>query len=290
MANAPYSGKARHTMAQNNTEACEKGSCEGCPSAASCKKDQKQRNDKAGNPQSSVKHCIGIASGKGGVGKSTVTALLAIYAARAGYRVGILDADILGPSIPRLFGLKEKAAGSEAGIYPVNTTGGIRVMSINLLLEHEEEPVLWRGPLLAGAVRQFWTDVVWGPLDFLFIDMPPGTGDVPMTVYQSLPMDGVILVTSPQQLVGMIVEKAAGMARQMQIPVLGTVENYSFVRCPDCGKQIELFGKQAGEVLDRLPIDPALSALCDAGKIERFSENYLPNTLQKVLELEKKPN
>lgn len=231
------------------------------------------------NEFSAVKKVIAVSSGKGGVGKSSVTAMLAVLMARRGYKVGVLDADITGPSIPAAFGLTRKAKGSAMGILPEESHMGIKVMSINLLLEHEEEPVVWRGPVLAGAVTQFWTDVAWGNLDVLFIDMPPGTGDVPLTVYQSIPLDGTIVVSTPQTLVQMVVGKARKMAEMLHIPVLGLVENMSCVICPDCGKRVPLFGdgelleKAAADigipVLAKLPMDGQLARLCDLGEIER---------------------
>ena len=233
----------------------------------------------AANAYSAVKKVVAVSSGKGGVGKSSVTALLAVLMARRGYKVGILDADITGPSIPKAFGVSCRAKGSEIGILPAETHMGIKIMSVNLLLEDPNQPVVWRGPGLAGAVTQFWTDVVWGELDVLFIDMPPGTGDVPLTVYQSLPLDGNVIVTTPQSLVQMGVEKAYKMTQMLNIPVLGVVENMSYAVCPDCGKQIPIFGddsaleKAIGElgshILARLPIDREIAALCDSGEIER---------------------
>ena len=229
------------------------------------------------NPHSSIKKVIGVVSGKGGVGKSMVTALSAIAASRSGYRTGIMDADITGPSIPRMFGVHTKAYGSDFGIMPEETMRGIKLMSINLLVENETDPVVWRGPVIGGVVEQFWTDVCWGGLDVLFIDMPPGTGDVPLTVFQSLPVDGIIVVTSPQDLVSMIVAKAVNMAELMGIPVLGLVENMSYVTCPDCGKKIEIFGRSQAEhvaaafgipLLEQLPVDPVLSEEADGGNIE----------------------
>ncbi|NCE63618.1 ATP-binding protein [Pseudoflavonifractor sp. 524-17] len=233
---------------------------------------------------SHIKKVIAVVSGKGGVGKSLVTSSLAAAMQRLGKRCGILDADITGPSIPKAFGIHTRAAGSELGLYPVESKGGIPVMSLNLLTEHETDPVVWRGPIIAGTVKQFWTDVIWGELDYLFVDMPPGTGDVPLTVFQSLPVDGIIVVTSPQDLVSMIVTKAVKMAELMNIPVVGLVENYSYFQCPDCGKQHRIFGEShidavAAEhslkVLARLPIDPALAAASDAGEIESIETNYL---------------
>lgn len=236
------------------------------------------------NKDSSIKHVYAIMSGKGGVGKSSTTASLATAMAKRGYKVGIMDADITGPSIPTAFGVHARAEGSELGIYPAVTRTGVEIMSLNLLTANETDPVIWRGPVIAGAVKQFWTDVIWGELDYLFVDMPPGTGDVPLTVFQSLPVDGIIVVTSPQDLVSMIVTKAVKMAEMMKIPVLGLVENYSYFKCPDCGKEHSIFGqsridKVAGElglrVLARLPIDPGVAAACDAGRIEDYTPNYL---------------
>ena len=231
---------------------------------------------------SNVKKVIGVVSGKGGVGKSLVTSLLSVAMQRKGYRVGILDADITGPSIPKAFGLKERAMGTDTGIFPVTTKTGIEVMSINLLLDNDTDPVVWRGPVIAGAVKQFWTDVIWKDIDYMFIDMPPGTGDVPLTVFQSLPLSGIVIVTSPQELVSMIVEKAVKMAGLMNVPVLGLVENYSYFRCPDCGKQHPIFGESTIDalgarlglpVLAKLPLDPALAAAEDAGEVECYPSN-----------------
>ena len=233
---------------------------------------------------SHIKKVIAVVSGKGGVGKSLVTSSLATAMQKRGNKVGILDADITGPSIPKSFGIHERALGSELGIYPVESKGGIQVMSLNVLTDNETDPVIWRGPVIAGAVKQFWTDVIWGDVDYLFVDMPPGTGDVPLTVFQSLPVDGIVVVTSPQDLVSMIVTKAVKMAEMMHIPVLGLVENYSYFQCPDCGKQHHIFGEshidevaQAHglKVLARLPIDPGLAAACDRGEIELYEPNYL---------------
>lgn len=226
---------------------------------------------------SSIRRVIGVVSGKGGVGKSFVTGMLATEMQRRGYHSAVLDADITGPSIPRAFGLHQRACGTEFGILPVESKSGVQVMSVNLLLENDTDPVVWRGPIIAESVRQFWTDVIWQDVDFMFVDMPPGTGDVPLTVFQSLPVDGIIIVTSPQELVGMIVKKAVKMAGMMNIPILGMVENFSYTVCPDCGKHIELFGKSRAEeaakennfpLLARLPIDPLFAAACDKGKIE----------------------
>ncbi len=233
---------------------------------------------------SSIKKVIGIVSGKGGVGKSLVTSTMAVLANRAGYHAAVLDADITGPSIPRVFGLKERAMGSEEGIYPVDSKNGISVMSVNLLLDNETDPVVWRGPVIAGMVKQFWTDVIWQNVDYMFVDMPPGTGDVPLTVFQSIPLDGIIIVASPQELVSMIVQKAVNMAKMMNVPVIGIVENMSYLACPDCGKEIKLFGeshideiaeKHGIENVAKLPIDPKLAAACDAGEIESFEGPWL---------------
>ena len=226
---------------------------------------------------SNVKKVIGVVSGKGGVGKSLVTSLLSVAMQRKGYRVGILDADITGPSIPKAFGLKERAMGTDTGIFPVTTKTGIEVMSINLLLDNDTDPVVWRGPVIAGAVKQFWTDVIWKDIDYMFIDMPPGTGDVPLTVFQSLPLSGIVIVTSPQELVSMIVEKAVKMAGLMNVPVLGMVENMSFFRCPDCGKEYSIFGESHIEQvaaahgitrIAKLPINPKVASAVDAGCVE----------------------
>ena len=236
------------------------------------------------NAGSNVKHVIGVVSGKGGVGKSLVTGLMATLLKRRGYATAVLDADITGPSIPRMFGVHEKAMGCDEGILPAESKTGVKLMSINLLLEHDTDPVVWRGALIAGTVKQFWTDVLWGDVDFMFVDMPPGTGDVPLTVFQSLPVDGIIIVSSPQELVGMIVEKAVNMAKMMNIPVLGIVENMSWIACPDCGKKIYPFGEgktlqvaQAHSLplLAQLPIQPELASACDKGLVELFNENWL---------------
>ena len=231
------------------------------------------------NAQSDVRKVIGIVSGKGGVGKSSVTSMMAVSALHQGKQVAILDADITGPSIPKAFGLREKAMGNEEVILPSKTRDGIRTMSINLLLEDDTDPVVWRGPVLSNVVQQFWSDVVWGDVDMMFVDMPPGTGDVPLTVYQMLPLDGVVIVTSPQELVGMIVEKAVKMADMMNIPVLGIVENMSYFKCPDCGSEHAIFGESHIEMIAmmygidnvaRLPLDPSLSAACDEGTVEDY--------------------
>ncbi|MDF2820491.1 MAG: ATPase involved in chromosome partitioning [Clostridiales bacterium] len=239
------------------------------------------------NDFSRVKKVIGIVSGKGGVGKSLVTSTLAVLMNRKGYKTAILDADITGPSIPKAFGLKQKAVGSEAGLLPVKSDKGIEIMSINLILDNETDPVVWRGPVIANAVKQFWTDVIWGDIDFMFIDMPPGTGDVPLTVFQSIAIDGIIIVTTPQELVSMIVGKAVKMAEMMNVPIIGLVENMGYVKCPDCDKEIRLFGDSHIEeiartnglhVLAKLPIDPKIAAACDMGEIEQFDADWLDKT------------
>ena len=268
-----------------NNSSCDKSSCEGCPS-----RQQPQSFQVEANEYSCIRRVIGVVSGKGGVGKSAVTCTLAAAMAARGKKVGILDADITGPSVPRAFGIHRRAEGSEVGIYPAVTDGGMELMSLNLLMERETDPVVWRGPVIARAVEQFWTDVVWGELDYLFVDMPPGTGDVPLTVFQSLPVDGVIVVSAPQTLVGMIVTKAVRMAEMMDIPVIGLVENYSYFRCPDCGGEHPVFGESTIDalgtqlslrVLAKLPIDPALARAVDAGKVEA----YQPNPMAEVAEL-----
>ena len=244
--------------------------------------------------QSHIKKVIGVCSGKGGVGKSMVTSLLAVTMQRMGLKVGILDADITGPSIPREFGLKQKAEGNDTGIFPVRTTTGIDVMSLNLLLPNDSDPVAWRGPIIAGAVTQFWTDVIWGDKDVLFIDMPPGTGDVMLTVCQSIPVDGVVLVSTPQELVGMIVEKSIKMVDMLNIPVVGLVENMSYVQCPDCGKKIAVFGEShVNEIAKQygiphtaaLPIDRKLAASADKGMIELTNGDWLDEIANAIDEL-----
>ena len=249
------------------------------------------------NPGSEVKKVIGVVSGKGGVGKSLVTGLLASATARVGKKAGILDADITGPSIPRMFGVDEPILGNDYGMLPAYSQTGVGIMSINLLLENNTDPVIWRGSLIAGTVKQFWTDVCWGDVDCLYVDMPPGTGDVPLTVFQSLPVDGIIIVASPQELVGMIVEKAVNMARMMNIPVLGIVENMAYMPCPDCGKKLYPFGegktaevaaKHGLPLLASLPINPALAAACDAGKVEDVVVYEITDAVNAVLSCPKK--
>lgn len=243
---------------------------------------------------SRIHKVIGVVSGKGGVGKSMVTSLLAVEINRRGYHAAILDADVTGPSIPAAFGLRERALATEDGIFPVKTRTGIDVMSVNLLLENPGDPVVWRGPVISGAVKQFWSEVIWEEIDAMFVDMPPGTGDVALTVFQALPVDGIIVVTTPQELVGMIVQKAVKMARMMNVPILGIVENMSYVRCPDCGKRIDLFGQSRAEqtalkyelpLLGQLPIDPGLAALCDQGRIEEAKTDDLTRATNAVCAL-----
>ena len=248
--------------------------CETCGASCPSKGASPESFLEPANKYSHIKKVIGVVSGKGGVGKSMVTSMLAVNTRRRGFNTAVLDADITGPSIPQAFGLHGLAEGNEEGILPVVTKSGIKTMSLNLLLENETDPVVWRGPVIAGTVKQFWTDVCWGDVDYMFVDLPPGTGDVMLTVFQSLPVDGVVIVTSPQSLVSMIVSKAVNMARMMNVPVYGFVENYSYFQCPDCGKKVEIFGKSRLDelalqfslpVLARLPIDPNVAALFDAG-------------------------
>jgi Mrp family chromosome partitioning ATPase len=243
------------------------------------------------NPLSSVKHVIGVVSGKGGVGKSIVTSMLAVLMQRKGYKTAILDADITGPSIPRNFGIKERAMSNGEYLLPVSSKTGIDIMSVNLLLEDETRPVVWRGPVIAGTVKQFWTDCVWNDVDYMFVDMPPGTGDVPLTVFQSLPVDGIVVVTTPQDLVSMIVEKATKMAQMMNIPIIGIVENMSYIVCPDCGKKIHIFGeeklnkvasKYGYELLGNLPMDGKLASLCDKGIIELMENDFLDKAIDVI--------
>ncbi len=246
------------------------------------------------NALSHVKKVIGVVSGKGGVGKSLVTSMMAVTLRRRDDSVAILDADITGPSIPKCFGLKQRVISDDSGMYPIESKSGIKVMSVNLLLPEETSPVVWRGPVIAGAIKQFWTDTVWGDVDYMFVDMPPGTGDAPLTVFQSLPLDGIIIVTSPQELVSMIVSKAVEMARMMNIPVLGLVENMSYVKCPHCGEEIRVFGeshidevaaKYDLKVLGKLPMDPLLASACDRGIIELFDGDWLENAADTVEQL-----
>lgn len=257
--------------------------CGSCSQSCSDRKEPESLIKKT-NEFSHVKKVIGIVSGKGGVGKSLVTSMMAVLSQRNGYKTAIMDADITGPSIPKAFGITKKAGANEYGILPCVTATGIKVISVNLLLENDTDPVVWRGPILAGTVNQFWTEVIWEDVDYMYVDMPPGTSDIPLTIYQSIPVNGIIIVTSPQDLVSMVVQKAVTMAEMMHIPILGIVENMSFVKCPDCNKEIKLFGeshiddianKHNLKVLGRLPIDPKLAAACDKGAIELFEGNWL---------------
>ena len=267
--------------------------CSSC--TANCASKEKQDLHEAPNALSRIGKVIGVVSGKGGVGKSLVTALTAVSVKRTGASVGILDADITGPSVPKMFGANNKRAeADDSGIYPVKSPLGIDIMSVNLLLDNPSDPVIWRGPVIAGAVKQFWTDVVWGDDDFLFVDMPPGTGDVPLTVFQSIPVDGILIVATPQELVSMIVEKAVKMAEAMNIPILGIVENMSYVECPDCGKRINVFGESnldeiAKEhhlpVLGRIPMNPKLAGACVKGMVELFEGDWLQPAVDAILAL-----
>ena len=273
-------------MSENNECTHDCSSCN-----AGCSDRSRESMWAAANPKSHIDKVIGIVSGKGGVGKSMVTSLTDAASERMGFNTAILDSDITGPSIPRMFGISEKAMGSEDGLLPAVSSSGIEIMSTNLILENESDPVLWRGPIIANVVTQFWNEVVWGDIDYMFVDMPPGTGDVALTVFQSLPLDGIIIVTSPQELVSMIVGKAVNMAASMKIPVLGIVENMSYIKCPDCGKEIKLFGeshlseiseKWSIPVLDRIPADPQLAAAADNGEIESADVSYLDGVLTKL--------
>lgn len=269
---------------------CTSSDCAGCAHAGTCSSKPEDMRQPA-NAFSHIKKVIAVVSGKGGVGKSMVTASLARMMREQGFAVGILDADVTGPSIPKMYGIHDKAKGDEAGIFPCEAKDGTKIMSVNLLLENESDPVIWRGPVIAGVVTQFWTDVMWGELDYLFVDMPPGTGDVPLTVFQSLPVDGVVIVTSPQDLVQMIVKKAYHMAKAMNIPVLGIVENYSYLVCPDCGKKISVFGEshidQAAEelgipVLGKMPIDAGLAEAVEEERFHEISNEYLSAAVNKI--------
>lgn len=267
-----------------------------CGSCSSSCGDRTEANSFLVKPHemSNIKKVIGVVSGKGGVGKSMVTSLMAVNMQRKGFRTAILDADITGPSIPKAFGLKEKAKGNELGMFPVKSSTGIDVMSINLLLGDETDPVVWRGPVIAGTVKQFWSDVMWNDVDYMFVDMPPGTGDVPLTVFQSLPIDGIIIVTSPQELVSMIVGKAVKMAKMMNVPILGLVENMSYFVCPDCDKAYPIFGESKIEEvaakyevknIAKLPINPKLAAACDKGMIELYEGDWLDNLTEVLTDL-----
>lgn len=267
--------------------------CSSCSQECSSKEQKSMLAEP--NKMSNIKKVIGVVSGKGGVGKSLVTSLLAAGMQRRDFNAAVLDADITGPSIPKMFGITKKAMGSELGILPQESTNGVKIMSLNLLLENDTDPVVWRGPVIAGTVTQFWTDVVWEDVDYMFVDMPPGTGDVSLTVFQSLPVDGIIIVSSPQELVSMIVEKAVNMAKLMNVPVLGLVENMSYVECPDCGKKIYVYGESKTEELAKkygtdflgaIPITGEISKNADMGKIERInSDEWLSRAFEKLNEL-----
>ena len=272
-------------MAENCSHDC--SSC-----GADCSSREKKSFIKKPHELSDIKKVIAVVSGKGGVGKSMTCALLASAAQNSGKVTAIMDADITGPSIPRMLGITERAMGSENGILPTVSENGIQVMSMNVLLENEAEPVVWRGSLISGTVQQFWTDVIWTGVDIMFIDMPPGTGDVPLTVFQSIPLDGVIIVTTPQDLVGMIVQKAVNMAQMMNVPILGIVENMSYIKCPDCGRKLSVFGESGVDALAmeygipavaKLPIDPELTKAADSGKIEEYKENYLSEFFAQII-------
>ncbi len=271
-------------MAENCSHDC--SSCQ-----ADCSSRKKESMLKAPHAQSSVKKVIGVVSGKGGVGKSLTTSLLAAYAQKKGLSVGIMDADITGPSIPKMFGVTERMTGDEKGINTVVTPSGIQMVSMNLLLDEDNAPVIWRGMVVSGTVLQFWTDVIWKDVDLLFIDMPPGTGDVPLTVFQSIPIAGIVIVTTPQDLVRMVVEKAVNMANIMNVPILGLVENMSYLTCPDCGKQLELFGESKAKsiaaeygipAIAQMPLDPAITRLADEGKIEEYDGGALADVFAKI--------
>ena len=265
--------------------------CSTCSANCSSRQPSKEDFLEKLNDLSSVKKVIGVVSGKGGVGKSLVTSMLAVTFNRRNFKTAILDADVTGPSIPKAFGVKEKAHGTEQYIIPAVTKTGIQMISVNLLLDNETDPVVWRGPVIAGTVKQFWTDVIWKDVDYMFVDMPPGTGDVPLTVFQSLPLDGIVIVTSPQELVSMIVTKAVDMAKLMDIPILGIVENMSYVECPDCGRKINVFGESKTDavaaefglkVLAKLPLDPVLANNCDNGLIELFEGDYMESAADEI--------
>ena len=267
--------------------------CSTCSQNCSSRKEPESLIEKP-HELSNIKKVIGVVSGKGGVGKSLVTSLLAVTMQRRGFKSAILDADITGPSIPKAFGIKEKAQGTENGIIPCRTKTGIEIMSVNLLLENDTDPVVWRGPVIAGAVKQFWTDVIWDDVDFMFVDMPPGTGDVPLTVFQSLPVDGIVIVASPQELVGMIVEKAVKMAGLMNIPIIALAENMAYFVCPDCDKKHAIFGESHIEeiakaynvdTVSQIPINHKLAAAVDAGAVELFEGDWLDNVADKLLNL-----
>ena len=277
-------------MSEEKNQGCS-GNCGSCSS--NCASREKQSLIEPTGEFNNIKHVIGVVSGKGGVGKSMVTSMLAVLMQRKGYKVGILDADITGPSIPKTFGINSRAMQNEIGILPAVTENGIEIMSVNLMLEENDSPVIWRGPVIAGVVKQFWQDVVWGDLDYLFIDCPPGTGDVPLTVFQSIPIDGAVIVTSPQDLVSLIVKKAYNMANLMNINVLGIVENMSYVVCPDCKKEFNIFGsgsetvaEELGvELLGKMPIDVSLAQMVDNGAFEHLTCDYLQAAADRIDEI-----
>lgn len=276
------------------SENCNK-SCSSCSEVCSERESHPKSLIESPHECSNIKKVIAVVSGKGGVGKSLVTSMLAVSTNRMGYQVAVLDADITGPSVPKEFGIQEKAYATELGIVPIETKTGIDIMSVNLILEDDTDPVIWRGPIISGMVKQFWTDVMWGDVDYMFIDMPPGTGDVPLTVFQSLPVDGIVIVTSPQDLVSMVVSKAVKMAEMMNIPILGIVENMSYLECPDCHSQINLFGsshveeiaeKHQIKAISKLPLNPSIAELCDKGMIEMVEGDYLTNIIDEIKNME----
>lgn len=272
------------------SESCSDSACSSCASAGTCSSAPKSLLAEA-HPSANIQHVIAVMSGKGGVGKSSVAALLATHLQQAGYRVGLLDADITGPSIPKMFGITGKLKPHPAGMLPNTSSNGIKVMSINLLLENEDDPVIWRGPVIGGVIRQFWTDVLWGDLDYLLVDLPPGTGDAPLTVMQSLPLEGIVIVTSPQDLALMVVKKAIKMAQAMEKPILGVIENMAYALCPHCGERLDLFGaSKTAEVvaelgypfLGSLPLDPQIATLCDQGRIEDLQSPLFAQAVQTI--------
>ena len=265
--------------------------CSSCGEACSSRKSESLIKEP--HKLSKIRKVIAVVSGKGGVGKSMTSALLACASQKAGYNTAIMDADITGPSIPRMFGVHERARGDETGILPCVSGEGVQMMSMNLLLENEDDPVVWRGALISGTVLQFWTDVIWQGVDYMFVDMPPGTGDVPLTLFQSIPLDGIVVVTTPQDLVGMIVSKAINMAQMMNVPILGIVENMSYIACPDCGRKINIFGESVADAIAlehgisavaKVPVDRELTLAADSGKIESVKNNYLAAFFDKIAE------
>lgn len=268
--------------------------CSSCSSSCSSRQQPQAPTTEPANKYSKINKVIGVVSGKGGVGKSLVTSMLAVSMAKQGFKTAILDADVTGPSIPKAFGLTGLCEGNGEGIFPMTTKSGIKVMSVNLLLEDVTSPVVWRGPVISGTVKQFWTDVIWNEVDYMFVDMPPGTGDVPLTVFQSLPVDGIVIVTSPQELVSLVVEKAVNMAKMMNIPILGIIENYSYFMCRDCGKKHMIFGESHVDeladkfgfpVLAKLPFDPEIASMCDKGTIENCDTDLFDTAASRLKEL-----